>query len=286
MIVNPAAGKGRNLDKLDQIKTEFISRSVPYDIYFTSESRKADSITHEILKNNSYSDILILGGDGTINEVANGLALQNIPLSVISFGTGNDTIKNIQQRLDFEGQLFAAFEGQIIQIDAGSCNNKLFLNGVGIGFDGKVVERMAAKGKRFQGYASYLAEVLSILLTYREKEIRVAFDGHQLQDRILLMTVSKGTTFGGGFMINPYALNNDGLLDICIIGTIPNWMRINYVLKMKKGGHRHMDQVSFYKARELNVDKNPLLVAHMDGEFIGNPPFSIKVLPKAINFRI
>jgi YegS/Rv2252/BmrU family lipid kinase len=286
VIVNPTAGKGRNLDKLDRIKSEFIARSVPYDLYFTTEQRKADSITHELLQNNPYSDILILGGDGTINEVANGLGRQRIPLSVISFGTGNDTIKHVQQNLDFGAQLHAAFEGQIIQIDAGSCNGRLFLNGVGIGFDGKVVERMAAKGKKFQGYVSYLAEVLSILLTYREKEIRANFNGHEFQEKVLLMTIAKGTTFGGGFMINPYAHSNDGLLDICVIGKIPKWMRINYVLKMKKGGHRHLGQVSFYKSRELLVDKNPFVVAHMDGEFIGNPPFYIKVLPQVISFRI
>lgn len=286
MIVNPTAGKGRDLDKLDRIKTEFISRSIPYDLYFTTGGKKADSLTRELLKHQQYSDILILGGDGTVNEVVNGLDRQMIPLSVLSFGTGNDTIKHIQGHLDFDAQLNTAFDGHVERIDAGICNGKLFLNGVGVGFDGKVVERIAVRGKRFQGYVSYLAEVLSILLTYREKDISVIFDGRALQDKILLMTVAKGTTFGGGFLINPYAVNNDGLLDICIIGKIPNWMRINYVLKMKNGGHRNLDQVSFYKARELKVENNPFLVAHMDGEFIGNPPFYIKVLPGAVSFRI
>ena len=103
---------------------------------------------------------------------------------------------------------------------------------------------------------------------------------------MLLMTVTKGTTFGGGFKINPYAISDDGLLDICLIGKIPKLVRINYVLRMKDGSHRNLKPVSFYKTKEIFIKENPLLVAHMDGEFIGSPPFNIKVCPKALNFRV
>ena len=286
VVVNPTAGNGKKLDKIEQIKAEFISRSVPYDLYFTSEDRKADVLVHNAIIANKYTDVLVLGGDGTINETVNGMGKQQIPLSVISVGTGNDTIKHIQTRLDFRSQLHTAFEGKIKEIDAGDCNGRLFLNGIGIGFDGKVVERMVAKGKKFQGYFAYLTEVLRILLLYREKNISATFNGQEINEPVLLMTVAKGTTFGGGFKINPYAINDDGLLDICVIGKIPNWIRINYVLKMKNGGHRNLKPVSFYKSRNVNIHENPLVVAHMDGEFIGHPPFNIKVQPRAIPFRI
>jgi YegS/Rv2252/BmrU family lipid kinase len=286
IIVNPAAGNGKYLDRLDKIKSEFIRRSISYDLYFTTEERKADLLTSNIIYKKKYSDLLIVGGDGTINEAINGLGRKHIPVSVISFGTGNDTIKHIQPRFDFESQLYAAFDGKIKNIDAGACNGRLFLNGVGIGFDGKVVERMVAKGKKSQGYFSYLAEVLRILLTYKERNINASFNGDEINKDVLLMTVTKGTTFGGGFMINPYAENDDGLLDICVVEKIPNWIRLNYVLKMKNGAHRHLKQTSFYKSRKVKIKKNTYLVAHMDGEFIGNPPFNIKILPKAISFRI
>jgi YegS/Rv2252/BmrU family lipid kinase len=286
VIVNPTAGKGKYLDRLEKIKTEFIKRSVSYDLYFTSEDQKADSLAKSITKEKDYSDLLVVGGDGTINEAVNGLGKKKIPISVISFGTGNDTIKHIQTRFDFESQLKTAFDGDVKIIDSGECNGRFFLNGIGLGFDGKVVERMAAKGKKFQGYLSYLTEVLRILLTYREKSITAEFNGLKLTEDILLMTVAKGTTFGGGFKINPYANNDDGFLDICMVGKIPNWIRINYVLKMKNGAHRNLSPVSFYKSKEIYISDNPFVVAHMDGEFIGNPPFRIKINPKAVHFRI
>jgi len=286
VIVNPTAGKGKHLDRLEQIKSEFIQRSTSYDLYFTTENRKADLLTNSIIKDKDYTDLMIVGGDGTINEAINGIRNKQPTVSVISFGTGNDTIKHIQSRFDFNSQIETAFNGNIKKIDVGECNGRLFLNGVGIGFDGKVVEKMAAKGKKFQGYYSYLAEVLRILLTYREREISATFNDYTINDEVLLMTIAKGTTFGGGFKINPYALNDDGLLDICFVGKVPSWTRINYVLKMKDGGHRKLKAVSFYKSKEVTVEENPALVAHMDGESIGCPPFNIVILPKSVSFRI
>jgi YegS/Rv2252/BmrU family lipid kinase len=286
VIINPTAGKGKHLDRLEQIKSEFIKRSVSYDLYFTTEEKKADFLTNSIIKDRDYTDLMIVGGDGTINEAINGVRDKQLTVSVISFGTGNDTIKHIQNNFDFNSQIRAAFNGNIKKLDVGECNGRLFLNGVGIGFDGKVVQRMAAKGKKFQGYFSYLAEVLRILLTYREREISATFNSITINEEILLMTIAKGTTFGGGFKINPYAINDDGLLDICIIGKVPNWTRINYVLKMKDGGHRKMNAVSFYKSSKVVIDENPALVAHMDGESIGSPPFHIQILRKAVSFRV
>jgi diacylglycerol kinase family enzyme len=145
---------------------------------------------------------------------------------------------------------------------------------------------MANKSKKFHGYVSYLSEVLRILLTYQEKRITALINGTGINQEVLLMTVTKGTTFGGGFMINPYAKNNDGLLDVCVVGKIPNLIRLNYVLKMKKGGHRNLKNISFYKSEEVRIEENPLLIAHMDGEVIGEPPFFIKILPRKIQFRI
>ena len=286
VIVNPAAGKGKYLDRLEQIKSEFIRRSVSYDLYFTTEDRKADLLTSSIIKDKNYTDLMVVGGDGTLNEAINGIRNKQLTVSVISFVTGNDTIKHIQNNFDFKSQIKTAFNGSVKKIDVGECNGRLFLNGVGIGFDGKVVQRMAAKGKKFQGYFSYLAEVLQILLTYREREISATFNGLTINEEILLMTIAKGTTFGGGFKINPYAINDDALLDICIIGKVPNWTRLNYVLKMKDGGHRKMNAVSFYKSSKVTIEENPALVAHMDGESIGTPPFHIQILPKAVSFRM
>ena len=286
VLVNPVAGKGKSLDKIQRIKAEFSRREVDFDLYHTNGNVRADALIHNRFHPDLYSDILILGGDGTINETLNGLKYRDVPLSVISMGSGNDTIKHIHKTFDFDYQLKTAFDGNLVRLDAGLCNKKIFLNGVGIGFDGKVVEMLNREGKKYGGHRAYLRAVLKILLTYREKSIKAYLDEEIIQEKILLMTITKGTTFGGGFLINPYARNNDGLLDICVFKKIPLWMRIFYLPRMKRGGHRNLSVVSFYKAEKVQVEKHDILVAHMDGEFIGHPPFNISVLPEAFTFRI
>ncbi|MBR9997782.1 MAG: diacylglycerol kinase family lipid kinase [Cyclobacteriaceae bacterium] len=286
ILVNPVAGNGKSLDKIDRIREEFSRREVAFDLYETNGNARANIIIRNRFHPGLYSDILILGGDGTINETLNGLKYRDVPLSVISMGTGNDTIKHIHKKLDFDYQLKTAIEGIPVRIDAGLCNDKVFLNGVGIGFDGKVVELLDRTGKKPEGHRAYMHAVLKILLTYREKEILAHYDGGEIREKIFLMTITKGTTFGGGFLVNPFAKNDDGLLDICLFKKTPLWMRIFYLPRMKNGGHAKLDVVSFFKSKKVNIEKSEHLVAHMDGEFIGHPPFAISVMPSAFLFRI
>jgi diacylglycerol kinase (ATP) len=286
ILVNPVAGNGRYLDKIQRIRDEFTRREVAFDLYETNGNARADIVIRNRFHPDLFSDILILGGDGTINETINGLKFRDTPLSVISMGTGNDTIKHIHKKLDFDYQLKTAFEGKTVSIDAGMCNNRIFMNGVGIGFDGKVVEMLNRTGKKYTGHRAYMQAVLKILLTYREKEILARVDENEIREKILLMTITKGTTFGGGFLVNPHAKNDDGLLDICMFKKVPLWMRIIYLSRMKSGGHRNLKVVSFYKARQVHIEKNEALCAHMDGEFIGHPPFTISVMPSAFVFRV
>jgi YegS/Rv2252/BmrU family lipid kinase len=286
VLVNPVAGNGKNLDKLQRLKDEFLRQNIDFDLFHTDEITRADALVNNRFHPGLYSDILILGGDGTINETVNGLKYPDVPISVISMGTGNDTIKHIHKHFDFEYQLKTALEGRPYHVDAGRCNDKIFLNGVGIGFDGKVVERMNRKGYKYGGHRAYMRAVLEILLTYREKTIVAHFDQKTIHEKIFLMTITKGTTFGGGFLINPFAVNDDGLLDICLFKKVPVWMRVIYLPQMKWGGHKNLKVVSFYKSTEVKIEKNNWMVAHIDGEYIGSPPFKITVMPLAFTFRI
>ena len=286
ILVNPVAGDGKSIEKLHRLKNEFLRRNINFDLFHTHDKTRADALVNNRFHPGLYSDILILGGDGTINETINGLKYPEVPISVISIGTGNDTIKHIHRSLDFEYQLNTAIAGNPVQVDAGKCNNRLFLNGVGVGFDGKVVEMMNREGNKYAGHRAYMRAVLKILLTYREKMIIAHFDKETIREEILLLTVTKGTTFGGGFLINPFAVNNDGLLDICVFKKVPLWMRVFYLPKMKSGGHKDLKVVSFHKSKIVRIDQNDSLVAHMDGEFIGNPPFNISVMPLAFTFRV
>lgn len=285
VLINPTAGKGRFNKHFERIKQEFADRNIPYTTFLTHKEKRGEELVRTQL-DESFTDLLILGGDGTINEAINGLKNQNMPISIISMGTGNDSVKNLHQDTAFESQLRTAFDGDPIRVDSGICNGRKFINGVGVGFDGKVVEIMDREGKKFRGHAAYMYTVLKILATYKERPTTFILDDHKIEKPILLLTIAKGTTYGGGFMLNPYANRNDGMLDVCAVGTIPIWLRAYYVPQMKNGNHRKLSMVKFYKSKKVVIHGSKDIIGHMDGELIGNPPFEIDVLPDDLVFRV
>ena len=221
-----------------------------------------------------------------MHEVINGIDNRRIPISVISTGTGNESVKPLYRKRRFLNQLHIALDGNVKEIDAGLCNNRLFINGLGIGFDGKVVELIQTNFSKRPGYISYLQTVLKILATYRESELTFTIDDKSYNEACLLLTIGNGTTFGGGFMITPDAKMDDGLLDVCIMGKIIPWKRFLHLPKMKYGSHGKIEAVQFVRGKEIIIDATDDAVAHIDGEYFSNPPVKIKALPKYLLFRV
>ncbi len=234
----------------------------------------------------SFTDLIIIGGDGTINEAINGLKFK-IPVAVIPAGTGDDFVKMVNLGKTIEEHIETAINGDVIEVDLGICNGRKFINGVGIGFDGQIVEDMASKRiPILKGHAAYYYHVLRILGGYREKHFAFSLDGMPLQNDLILLTIGNGSTFGGGFKLMPEAKIDDGFLEICEIGKISGLRRFLNVGRLSKGTHRKLKEVSFHKAKKVSVEGNPLLFAHIDGERLGQPPFEVRVLPKALALRV
>jgi diacylglycerol kinase family enzyme len=128
--------------------------------------------------------------------------------------------------------------------------------------------------------------VLRILGGFKEKPIHFVLNGETFIKNILLMTISNGSTFGGGFILNPSAETDDGLLDICLINEIPAWLRFWHVPKLKTGAHTRIKESEFYRAEHLKIDESSDLVAHLDGEYIGHPPFDISIKKGVLPIRV
>lgn len=235
--------------------------------------------------NPKINEIIVLGGDGTLNYVVNELLENQLPISIVSNGTGNDSVKSLHGEKNFEKQMETAIHGRIQKFDLGLCNGRAFVNGLGIGFDGQVVEQMSKRNKKRGSHLDYLMTVLKTVAGFREKNLSFSLDGKKFTRKILLMTVSNGTTFGGGFVINPYARSTDGLLDICVLNEISPLARFWHLPKLKTGAHDALKASEFYKARKVHIERSGELVAHLDGEFIGHPPFDISIVPDAIQVR-
>lgn len=285
IIANPSAGSSNSEGFLNYITQYFTTHQIPYQIVFTSRNKFCGLETIASLIHD-YTDIIILGGDGTINAVVNAIANRPLPISVIPTGTGNDFVKSLGIAKDFKQAFEIALHGRSIMVDIGICNDWYFVNGVGIGFDGKVVEHMTHHSSFWKGHLAYLTAVLKILVTFRESLLTYTINQKTLTEKTFLMTIANGSTFGGGFKITPYAKINDGLLDVCLVKKIHFIRRLLKLFSLRKGSHGNMKEVEFIQTSEIRIEGSDIFTAHIDGEFLGFPPFNIKVVPAKIPFRI
>ncbi|XOV92657.1 MAG: diacylglycerol/lipid kinase family protein [Bacteroidota bacterium] len=283
VVVNPGAGRRRIEEVLRELVDYTSSKDYDYDVFLTAKSRNATKTVSENFEE-SHSDLVVLGGDGTINEAINGLKFDR-PVGIIPCGSANDFCKNIKIGETTEEQIQTALNGKKREIDLGLCNDRKFINGVGIGFDGQIVYEILHSMRNLKGPIKYYFQVLRILASYQSKETSFHLNGLDEQKKLLLLTIANGTTFGGGFKLNPGAKIDDGLLDVCVIGKINPILRFLNILKLKSGSHIKLKQVTIHQTTEIKIDEQPLLNAHIDGEYIGHPPFNIKVLPNALTIR-
>lgn len=266
------------------LEEKLTEANVSYRHFFT-EHNAHGKLEETVSQNPSIGEVFVMGGDGTLNYVVNEVQGKNLPISIVSNGTGNDSVKSLHGELNFKKQLDIALNGAVRKFDLGVCNGRYFVNGVGLGFDGEVVKEMVERGNKRGTHLDYLLIVLRIVAGFKEKEINFSLDGEPSHKKILLMTISNGTTFGGGFVINPFAKTNDGLLDVCILNEVAPLMRFWHLPKLKTGAHHKIKASEFHLASNISIKATDQLVAHLDGEYIGHPPFEISIEKEALLVR-
>ncbi len=284
IIWNPFSG-GDSSPLTQKLACELLQLKIAHEVFDTHESMSASKTLSDHL-DSSFTDLIIVGGDGTINESINGLKY-DIPVGIVPAGTGDDFIKNVKIGKSTKEKIQTAVNGQIIRIDLGLCNDRKFVNGVGIGFDGQIVEDMTSKRVGFlKGHAAYYYHVLRILGGYEERTFNFSLDKEPHEKELILLAIGNGTTFGGGFKLMPRAKINDGFLDVCEIGKLSPLKRFLNIGRLSNGTHGTLKMVKMHQVREISVEANDKLFAHIDGEQIGKPPFNIKVLPNALQLRV
>jgi diacylglycerol kinase (ATP) len=285
IIINPAAGKATFKAKYDRIVSHFSLLGFSYETFYTTVADDQSRLQDKI-KLNTYDDVIVLGGDGTLNYVVNGMVESNIPISVISNGTGNDALRSIHHQFDLEKQIDIATNGEPKILDLGKCNTRYFLNGVGLGFDGAVVDTMIRRGKRYAGHWAYMSTVLELLFKYKSVHFKADIDNILLDRKLFSMTIGNGTTFGGGFQTNPRAKMDDGLLDLMMIHPANMIQRPLFMLIVMMAQHGNFGFTTMQKAKEIKIEKTPGLKAHIDGELLPDGAYQIKIVPGAISFRM
>lgn len=230
-----------------------------------------------------FSESWIIGGDGTLNCFINQYPGIDIPLSVFEGGSGNDFHYMLYGDLNVEQQVERILQVIPKKVDAGVCNKKFFLNGVGIGFDGAIVKDLLGR-KKLSGRSSYLLSILKNIISYQEKPCALEMPGETISTDCFLISVANGKRYGGGFNVAPIASIDDQLLDVNIVGRISPLQRIRYLPVIEKGEHMELSFVQYRQVNRVRVSAPVKLHAHIDGEYLFESVFEIELLPKRFLF--
>lgn len=225
----------------------------------------------------------IVGGDGTLNYFINHYPQFDLPMAVFKGGTGNDFHWMLYGEMSLAEQVEKVLQATPKLVDAGYCNNHLFLNGVGIGFDGKVVQDLLGKDK-WNGKLSYYKVVLKNIFFFHEFLCTISNETFHWGKKCFMINVANGRRYGGGYTVNPEGLINDRLLDINIIGKISPLLRFRFMNTIEKGTHIHLPMVTYLKAGGIHIKTGKIVPAHADGEYFDASEFVVECLPARFSF--
>jgi YegS/Rv2252/BmrU family lipid kinase len=232
------------------------------------------------------STIVALGGDGTWSNVARGIldAKSDARLALLAGGTGNDLAKNVGVPADnVHATLDLAFAEPAKRIDVGYVNDTPFVNSCGVGFDVAVVQALGATGSTL-GKSAYLFTAARLL--WRQPAIRAAYDGRATMSEYLVIVIGNGARFGGGMLLAPQAVNDDGMLDLVAVRDMPALARVRTLLAASAGRHLGMPGVDHLTSTsfELRFDSAPNFEA--DGEIFGAERETLKIRCERQKLRI
>ena len=297
-VVNPAAGKGKNIPSLlASITYACEDLKVEYDIYHTHEAGDATVYVSEKCKQNPDQKFRFYacGGDGTLSEVLNGaVGYDNAEIAVIPAGTGNDFVKAFRHP-----EYFTTIQKQILgtveKIDLLKYNDRYSLNIINVGFDSDVVVEVA-KIKRKSFVPSKLAYIMGIAAVFTKplgKRFKVTIDDNEcIENEFMLCAMANALYYGGGFKAAPLAQLNDGYMDLCLVDRISRADFIRIIPKYKSG--QHVDEngnskypfVRYQKCKKVVIESEGTIGVCGDGEVSPANKVVVEVIPKAIAFSI
>ena len=285
-IINPVAGNGFAPSLVEKIKEMISKYDLQADIVYTAKKGHATTLSKQFVEN-GYTYIIGVGGDGTFNEIAIPLIYKKeVTAGLIPGGTGNDLIQitGFPGRFD-EKDWEMFFKLNVMPMDVGQCNGKIFINGMGLGFDAQVAaENYTEPGEvKRGGKNKYIWQILKTLLFFKEKKMIVISDNKKSETDCFINTVAIGRRFAGGFFLTPKAIANDGLLDVCSIKGLSLPQRLKILLMVPKGSHINDPKVHYYQTEKLSLEFPAEVPYHLDGELFFSQNFEIGLLPGALN---
>jgi YegS/Rv2252/BmrU family lipid kinase len=299
VIVNPKAGTGKGLTDWPVISNQMYRSGLAFTCVFTEKKYHAVELTVKAI-NDGFRKIVAIGGDGTVNEIVNGIFIQKkaptteISLAVIAVGTGNDWVRMLGIPKTYQESIRAIVAEQTILQDVGLISfyetkvkhQRYMANVAGMGFDAKVnrvFNRLKEEGR--SGKWLYIISTAKTLFAYRSKKFTIKVDDTTILSKVDVFSanVGIGKYNGGGMLQLPQAEIDDGLFDITIIKKMSKLKIIKNFKKLFNGKIYKLSNVMPLQGKKIEVISKPESPIEIDGEALGYCPFTFELIPQSIN---
>ncbi len=297
LIVNPAAGAGRSGKRWPQIRSLLKDLGLRFDFDVTEAPGHATELARDAARN-GHDMIVSVGGDGTLNEVVNGLyqagANGRMMVGIIGTGTGSDYLRTVGVPRSVQEACRSLVNPRRMTVDAGVVeyerNNqtlrRLFVNFAGLGFDSEVVRATGQQFKKLGAKPAYLLGLLSTFLSYRNREMTLTLDGISDRRKVCTVVVSNGRYGGGGMLVAPNADATDGLLDVMTVNDISKPDLLWSLPRIYRGTHLSHPKVDAKRARDVEIRPAQPVPLQADGELLGEAPARFRILPAAVTLAV
>lgn len=276
IIVNPVSGKKRSVKNLRIVETLLQEANVEYEVHTTTEEGDAEKIVRELTENGE-NDIVVLGGDGTLHEVLNGIAdPAQCRVALVPSGTGNDFAEKLGIPLKAADAVKLFLENEPKPVDYLQVGDKRCMNVAGLGMDVEVLER--CKRGKMRGKLKYFVSLLKTFFVFKGYAIIMHKDGVEERHEALLAAVCNGSQFGGGIPICPPAEVDDGQMNVMVVDHIKGkWQLIKALLTLMKGKMPQYKYTTHFLCESVRFEPLHPCTVQLDGELYPNLPFEAKI---------
>jgi diacylglycerol kinase (ATP) len=293
-VVNPASANGSTGKRWPEIAHRAAAGGLNGETLMSTRPGGVAEQARRAAENGARL-VVAVGGDGTVNEAANGLVGSGAELGVIPRGTGTDFVRTFRIPTKLDGALAVLTDGRTRELDLGRVSYRAwdgadatgyFANVASAGMSGAVAQRANATTKALGGKASFLWATLAVFARWRNTDVSVQVDDERREGRMLDVIVANGQYLGGGMRMCPDARPDDGLFDVLLIGDITKLDLMLTLPKVYRGTHLPHPKAEPLRGRTVVVDAPVPLPIELDGEQPGTTPARFEVVPGALRLRV
>lgn len=297
LIVNPTAGANRTAKKWPHIQSLLKNNGLRFEYDVTEAPGQARELAATAVRK-GYEMVVAVGGDGTINEIVNGLhdagSASDAALGIISTGTGSDFIRTLGLSPDYCEACRRLINPGILNVDTGiveytsrgHTEKRVFVNFAGLGFAAEIVKATTLKYKTLSAMPAYLLGLLTTLFSYQNKGVSLRIDGELISRKVCTVLMTNGKYSGGGMFAAPEADVSDGLLDVVIVGDLSKADLLWSLPRLYRGTHLTHPKVTLKKARVIEIQSAEGMTLQADGELLGELPARCYLLPGALTIAV